>query len=102
MTTPLTLTPGRRSDGKQLLTAAGEIDMSNTEALADALTGITGRVVVDLTGVDYLDSAGLAVLFAQADRIELIAGPVLEPVLKFSGLADLVPVHVSGPGAASP
>jgi anti-sigma B factor antagonist len=101
MTTPLTLTPGRRSDGTKLLTAAGEIDMSNTEALADALTGITGSVVVDLTGVHYLDSAGLAVLFAQADRIELIAAPVLEPVLKYSGLADLVPVHLSGPGAAS-
>ncbi|WP_329445173.1 STAS domain-containing protein [Streptomyces sp. NBC_01426] len=93
MTTPLTLTPGRRPDGTALLTAVGEIDMSNTEALAAALAGTDGPLVLDLTGVEYLDSAGLSALFPHADRIELIAGPLLEPVLTISGLTELTTVH---------
>ncbi|MGW0331727.1 STAS domain-containing protein [Streptomyces sp. NPDC003011] len=93
MTTPLTLTPGRRPDGTALLTAVGEIDMTNTEALAEALDSTHGRVVLDLTGVEYLDSAGLNVLFFRADRVELVATPLLAPVLTISGLTDLTTVH---------
>ncbi|MFG1808119.1 STAS domain-containing protein [Streptomyces sp. NPDC049040] len=93
MTTPLALTSTRRPDGTHLLTAAGEIDMTNSPALADALADTPGQVVVDLTGVDYLDSAGLAVLFTHADRIRLIAPPLLDPVLRVSGLTELVADH---------
>ncbi|TQS23112.1 STAS domain-containing protein [Microbispora sp. KK1-11] len=93
MTTPLTLTPGVRPDGAVLLTAAGEIDMSNTDTLSAALESTPGPVVLDLTSVEYLDSAGLSVLFAHADHITLIANPLLTPVLTISGLADLATVH---------
>ncbi|MCK8678450.1 STAS domain-containing protein [Streptomyces lichenis] len=98
MTTPLTLTADQRPDGTAVIRAAGEIDMSNTEALAGALDTTPGRLVIDLTAVEYLDSAGLSVLFAHADRIELIAPELLTPVLTTSGLADLAPVHASGTG----
>ncbi|MEU9556440.1 STAS domain-containing protein [Streptomyces fumanus] len=93
MTTPLTLTPGRRSDGTLLLTAVGEIDMTNTDVLAEALDAEQGPVLLDLTGVEYLDSAGLNVLFVHADRVELVATPLLAPVLTISGLSDLTTVH---------
>ncbi|GAA2429320.1 STAS domain-containing protein [Streptomyces macrosporus] len=93
MTTPLTLTPGHRPDGTALLTVVGEIDMSNTDTFAAALDSTPGRLVLDLTAVEYLDSAGLSVLFAHADRIELIATPLLAPVLTISGLADLTTIQ---------
>ncbi|WEH38828.1 STAS domain-containing protein [Streptomyces sp. AM 2-1-1] len=93
MTTPLTLTPGRRPDGTAVLTVVGEIDMSNTGSLAAALDGAPGPLVLDLTEVEYLDSAGLSVLFPHADRLELIAGPLLAPVLTISGLTDLTTHH---------
>jgi anti-sigma B factor antagonist len=93
MTTPLTLTPGRRPDGTALLSVSGEIDMSNADALAEAMNGTTEHLVVDLSAVEYLDSAALAVLFAHAHRIELIAPPVLTSVLTISGLAELTPIH---------
>lgn len=99
MTTPLTLTPGVRPDGAALLTAAGEIDMSNTDALEAALESTPGPVVLDLTSVEYLDSAGLSVLFAHADHITLIANPLLTPVLTISGLADIATVHDGDPAA---
>ncbi|MEW2275356.1 STAS domain-containing protein [Streptomyces sp. SID685] len=93
MTTPLTLIPDRSSDGTVHLTVSGEIDMSNADHLAEALDSDSGPLVVDLTRVEYLDSAGLSVLFAHAERLELIAPPLLEPVLTVSGLADLVTVR---------
>jgi anti-sigma B factor antagonist len=95
MTTPLTITSGLLPDGTAVLTAVGEIDMSNSDALASAVEAVRERFVVDLTEVEYLDSAGLNVLFAHADRLELIAGSLLMPVLTISGLAALVTIHDS-------
>lgn len=100
MTTPITLTPGRSADGTPRLTVDGEIDMSNAGSLADALAASSGPLVLDLTAVEYLDSAGLSVLFAHADRLELITTPLLEPVLAVSGLASLATVHEVGPDKA--
>ena len=99
MTTPLTLSTDRRPDGSQVLTADGEIDMSNAGQLGDALaqTG-DGPVVVDLTSVGYLDSAGLTVLFTHADHIELVAAPLLVPVLRISGLSEITDVRQADPG----
>jgi anti-anti-sigma factor len=97
MTTALTLTTGRDPDGAPVLSATGEIDMSNAETFAAALSAAVtaeGRpLVVDLTAVQYLDSAGLAALFHHADRIEVVTGPLLAPLLTVSGLADLITVR---------
>lgn len=101
MTTPLTLIPGHRPDGSALLTVVGEIDMTNTDALAEALDGTEGLLVIDLTAVDYLDSAGLSVLFAHADRIELVAPPLLGPVLTVSGITELTTVRGLAPEGAA-
>ncbi|MCX5000309.1 STAS domain-containing protein [Streptomyces longwoodensis] len=95
MTTPLTLTPARRPDGTAQLTAVGEIDMSNAGVLADSLRGTSGRIVLDLTRVQYLDSAALNVLFQHAERLEILAGALLAPVLSISGIADLATVRTS-------
>ncbi|MCK2221984.1 STAS domain-containing protein [Actinomadura sp. ATCC 31491] len=90
---PLSLAASRRPDGTSVLAVTGEIDMSNAGVLDDALTRTTGSVLVDLSGVEYLDSAGLTVLFTHAERIRLVANPLLEPVLTISGLTELVPVE---------
>jgi anti-sigma B factor antagonist len=100
MTTQLTLNTVRRADGSHVLEAVGEIDMSNVDVFAAAIDAATAAaaVTVDLSAVDYLDSAGLTVLFARAERIELIANPLLGPLLVISGLAELTRVHGLGPG----
>jgi anti-anti-sigma factor len=102
MTTPLTLTTGTRPDGAPLLTAVGEIDMSNAETFATALTdavAAAGEVplIVDLTAIEYLDSAGLASLFGHAGRIHLVIGPLLAPLLDISGLAELTTIETAHP-----
>ena len=94
MTTPLTLSASRRPDGSQTLTADGEIDMSNASQLGDALEQAgTGLVVVDLTAVEYLDTAGLAELFPHADAIEIVVTSLLTPVLTISGLAAMTTIR---------
>jgi anti-anti-sigma factor len=98
MTTLLSLTTGPCPDGAIALTAVGEIDMSNAAAFATGLAEALdraggGSLVVDLTRVEYIDSAGLAALFAHVDRIRLRAGPLLAPLLTIAGLADLMTVE---------
>lgn len=93
MTTPLHITTGREPDGTPILKAVGEIDMTNAATLATALDDNSGRVVIDLTEVEYLDSAGLNVLFAHADRIDVIATPLIGRVITISGLPTLANVR---------
>ena len=97
MATPLELSTQAGADGIPVVTVAGEIDMSNADRLRDALglaaaTADGGSFVVDLTGGEYLDSAGVHALFEHAARIRLVAGPLLEPVLTVSGLSDITSV----------
>ena len=100
MPTALELSTRPGPDGIPVVTVAGEIDMSNADRFRDAL-GLAaaavdgGSFVVDLTGVEYLDSAGVHALFEHAARIRLVAGPLLEPVLTVSGLADITSVEDS-------
>ncbi|MGW4840367.1 STAS domain-containing protein [Streptomyces globisporus] len=101
MTTPLTLIPVRHSDGVAGLAVSGEIDLSNSHLLAAALDDIAGPVRLDLTGVAYLDSAGLSVLFTHVERLEVSATPLLAPVLSVSGLTDLLS-RPAGAGTANP
>jgi anti-sigma B factor antagonist len=93
VSTALSFSTGSRPDGSAVLAATGEIDMSNAAAFAAALaearrTAADSPLIVDLTRVEYLDSAGLAALFPHVDHVRLVAGPLLAPVLTIAGLDD--------------
>ncbi|EMD23418.1 STAS domain-containing protein [Amycolatopsis azurea] len=95
MGTQLTLTTDSREDGTVLLVASGEIDLSNVSAFSSALAHATqsGAAIVDLRGVDYLDSGGINALFTYADRIRIRTHSLLMPVLTVSGLVELVDIE---------
>jgi anti-anti-sigma factor len=104
MSALLTVRTERRNDGTLVLKAAGEIDMSNVDTLAQALTGAVGQagggnetVTVDLSAVEYLDSAGFNVLYNHADRIHVIANPLLMHVFTVSGFTELAQVEPAPP-----
>jgi anti-anti-sigma factor len=104
MAAALSLNAHGRDDGTFVLVATGEIDLSNIDLFSEALSSAVARadatLTVDLSGVEYLDSGGLNVLFAHADRIHVIANPVLMPVLKISGLTDVASVESASPPAS--
>jgi anti-anti-sigma factor len=100
MPTPLSLNTDRGVDGTPLVTAAGEIDISNIDVFSEALTiaseGTRGPITVDLSAVKYLDSAGINALFKHADeidRLHLIVHPFLLRVLTISGLSEIATVQ---------
>jgi anti-sigma B factor antagonist len=95
MATPLELSTRRGPDGIPVVSAIGEIDMSNAEVFRAALAAAAdgGQCVVDLTRVEYLDSAGIHALYAVAPRVQLIATALLWPVLDISGLSGITSVR---------
>ncbi len=98
MGTPLTVSTERRSDGRHALMARGEIDLSNIDTFIQALRDAVsdgGTVTIDLSAVEYLDSAAINALFAHVDQIEIVANQVLMPLLTVSGLTGPVTVHPS-------
>lgn len=105
MSTPLTLDTARSSDGQLVLTARGEIDLSNIEPFTEALDTAaaeadrsgSGTLVVDLSAVEYLDSAGVNVLFPHAEHIRVIAHPFLVRLLAISGFSELASVQAAPP-----
>ncbi len=105
MPTSLTLDTARGNDGELMLVAAGEIDLSNIDDFVQALASASGEatgggpLTVDLSGVEYLDSAAINALFTHADHIHLIAHPILMPILTISGLTELVAVEPAATAA---
>jgi anti-anti-sigma factor len=106
MPTSLTLDAARDNDGKPVLIAAGEIDLSNIDTFTQALTAAVtetassgGTLTVDLSAVEYLDSAAINALFPHAEHIRVIAHPLLIRVFAISGLTELATIEPAPPKA---
>jgi anti-anti-sigma factor len=104
MPTPLTLATSRREDGSLVLSAAGEIDLSNIDdfdtelgSAAGAARGSGERLIVDLGAVEYMDSAAINALFLRGEHIRVIAPEVLISTLAMTGLTELIPIDVAPP-----
>lgn len=97
-----------RTDGTTRLIVTGEIDFATAPPFREAIEHASAPdtpLVIDLCAVTYLDSAGIDVLFEQAQRrrIELLVrprGPIIR-VLRISGLAQTIQVHEREAGTDS-
>jgi anti-anti-sigma factor len=92
----------RAGDG--VLVVTGDVDLVARPVVAAALARRRGEpVVVDLTGVSYLASAGIAVLgeAAAAGGVSLVvaAGSAPARAVEVTGLADAVPITTVVPEA---
>lgn len=103
MPTPLTVRTDRRVDGTMVLSAAGELDLSNIDAFTDVIAATVGRrsqetarLTIDLSAVEYLDSGAINALFEYAPQIRtIVANPILMPVLTISGLTSVAEVQAA-------
>ena len=81
-----------------VLHAVGEIDASNAGVFAEALSAAavsSDAVTVDLSAVQYLDSAAINVLVSHGGPLHIVANPMLIPVLRISGVAELATVRAA-------
>lgn len=95
-----------RQGDARVVRLGGELDLYNApqvrDALTDACADSPGRVVVDLSEVEFVDSTALGVLIEARTRLDnrrafLLAGPGLETrrALEISGLDRHFTVHES-------
>jgi anti-sigma B factor antagonist len=93
-------------DEVAIVAASGVIDMLTAPQLEDALQAALekkpGSLVVDLTEVEFLASAGMGVLVAAHEkagdetRLVVVAeGPATSRPLKLVGIADIVPLFAT-------
>jgi anti-sigma B factor antagonist len=94
----------QRNDGYVVVSLAGELDLYNAhevrEALLECCAESPERLVVDLSGVKFIDSTALGVLIEARTRLAnrrgfLLAAPGLETkrALEISGLDRHLAVH---------
>jgi anti-anti-sigma factor len=101
MSTRLTVRTKHNPDGGLVVYAAGEIDASNVADFVKALAGANGgTLTVDLSAVEYLDSAGINALVPHAESLHVIANPLLLRVLRVSGLDELATVEPAPPSSS--
>jgi anti-anti-sigma factor len=97
---------GERQGTICLVRVHGEIDLSNAHEVSSAIGMVMGqearRLVVDLSDITYLDSAGVALLLRLAERLRArrrqlhLVVPRRSPVrrvLDFTGLPRVIPLE---------
>jgi anti-anti-sigma factor len=85
----------RRSGAGTVVSVAGELDVATAPALANALAGARGDVIVDLNATTFADPATLGVLMAaRAERrhlrVERRSGGAVARLLALTGTEALL------------
>jgi anti-anti-sigma factor len=106
----------RECGGRLVVALSGEVDATNAEGSAALIATVAARVpslIVDLTGLKFIDCAGTRALAAAARRVRQAGGglvlaapaPLVLRVLDLTGLMTEVPVCATvdeAAGIASP
>jgi anti-anti-sigma factor len=95
----------RRTGPVAEVALSGELDMTATFRLEPAIdrlleTGDVRELVLDLTGVDFVDSSGLGLLLTTHERTTQAAvsmaivgtRPEIERVFQLAGIHDVLPI----------
>ncbi|MCC7272687.1 MAG: STAS domain-containing protein [Alphaproteobacteria bacterium] len=92
-------------NGVIIVTPAGRLDISSAKLVEDSLIGIiergNSRLVLDLSQLDYISSAGLRTLLVVAKRVETAKGkialaglkPNVREVLEVGGFDRIFAIH---------
>jgi anti-sigma B factor antagonist len=91
--------------GVSVVAVKGEIDVYTAPRLRDRITDLVGsgtyRIVVDLEGVEFLDSTGLGVLVGGLKKVRAHGGSLqlvctqerLLKIFRITGLAKVFAIH---------
>jgi anti-sigma B factor antagonist len=101
----------QRDGSAHRVVAVGELDLATVDLLERALGEIDDgaqTVVLDLSGLSFIDSTGLRLVLdlndrygGEADRLRVVAGsPAVERLLDIVGLRDQLPLVTDEGGLA--
>jgi anti-sigma B factor antagonist len=87
--------------GVPLVKLSGELDSSNAASLEATIAPITAehpeRLIFDLSGLRFMDSAGIAVLIEAAANVDAVhlrdPSPVVRRVIELTGLSGVLPIE---------
>lgn len=92
---------GSDPTGTPIVTVSGDLDISNADALDAAVTSITAtspeRLIFDLSGLRFIDSAGITVLLGAAAKVNDVRirkpSPAVRRVVELTGLDEVLPIE---------
>ena len=97
-------------DDALAIAVSGEIDMSNAPTverqILEAIPNDLAEVTVDLSALDYIDSAGLRLLFTVGTRLKTLqidlvlvvpTDSSVRRMIDLAGLAGLIPIQSAQP-----
>ncbi len=87
--------------GAAVITVSGELDMSNASSLEAIVASISAegpeRLIFDLSGLRFMDSAGIAVLVGATSNVNAVQlrdpSPVVRRVIELTGLSGVLPIE---------
>jgi anti-sigma B factor antagonist len=87
--------------GAAIVTVSGELDISNAATLQEAVASITAkrpeRLIFDLSGLRFMDSAGIAVLIDAAGKVNAVRlrdpSPAVRRVVELTGLTNVLSIE---------
>jgi anti-anti-sigma factor len=87
--------------GAQVVVLSGELDSSSAASLQERMAAIpppsAQRLIFDLAGLRFMDSAGIAVLLGAAEKASSVSlrnpSPIIRRVLEITGLSNVFSIE---------
>ncbi len=84
--------------GVPIVTLSGELDSSNAHSLEATVASITAQhpeqLIFDVSGLRFMDSAGIALLIGAASKVDAVhlrnPSPIVRRVVEITGLSDVL------------
>ena len=103
----------READGVTIVAVEGEIDVYTAPKLRDTITELVSagvyHLIIDMEGVEFLDSTGLGVLVGGLKKVRAHDGSMqlicrqerLLKIFRITGLSKVFMIHASADAAVS-
>jgi anti-sigma B factor antagonist len=87
--------------GTPTVTVSGDLDMSNADALKATVASVAAnhpqRLIIDFSGLRFMDSAGIAVLVDAANKVPNVhlrdPSPAVRRVVEITGLTAIIAIE---------
>ena len=92
---------GNDAEGVPLITVSGELDISNAETFRKAVNSASARhprrLILQLSGLRFIDSAGIAVLLTAVSNVDELClrspSPAVRRILEVTGLLGVMTIE---------